>query len=140
MPNFVSRNLKKRAADGFFLESGAVFKLALYQAALNPTAAYVTRAAQHEAAGGNYAAGGVTVSNVAVTLDGDNYRVTFDNPTWTNLGSGTPLTYRYAVLYRSDIATDNVACGWDAGGDRVLSGQNESIEFGTGSNAPLSVT
>ena len=139
MPTVVSGNLKKRALEGFFTRTGAALKVALYVAALNPTGAMVTRATQHESAGGNYNAGGVAVTNVAVAADGDFYRLTFDNVEFTNLGSGSPVTWRYAMLYDSALSVDNVAVIYDSGGDNVVSGDNEILTFGTGSNAPLSI-
>ena len=139
MPNIICNNLKRLCIEAPFSGAGKTFKIALFQAAMNPTTDYNAYATANEAAGGNYAAGGVTVANLTVTKDGDNYRVTFDNPSWTNLGAGQAVTYRYFLLYRSDITQNNALAIWDIGSNRTVSGTTETIEFGTGSNSPVNI-
>ena len=140
MPNLVFTQLKKAAMDHLFLGTGAVCKIALFTSAWNPTAGGVTAySATNEASGAGYTAGGVTLANVAVAIDGTDVRLTFTNPAWTSLGAvGSPLTYRYALLYRSDLAANNARILWDLGADRPVASQPETLEFGMGENAPLS--
>ena len=139
MPNLVTNNFKQALFEGWLEATGATFKVALFKSTLNPTTAYSTYSAANEATGGNYVAGGVTLTNDSVTADGDHQRFTYTNPSWVNLGTGSPVTYRYVVLYRSDLSTNNVVMIWDLGADRTVSGATETLEFGTGVNAPLSI-
>ena len=138
MPNFIPTISKKLSMDELFTGTGAVNKVALFQSAWNPTEALTQYSATNEATGGNYTAGGETLSNVSVAQDGTAVRLTFTNPSWTNLGSGTQVTYRWILLYRSDQSTNNARAVWDLGADRTVSGASETLEFGVGSNAPLS--
>ena len=138
MPNFLPTISKQLAMQELFTGTGAVCKIALFQSAWNPTAALTAYSAANEATGGNYTAGGVTLSNVAVTQDGTAVRLTYTNPSWSNLGAGTAVTYRWVLLYRSDQSANNARIVWDLGADRTVSGATERLEFGTGTNAPLS--
>ena len=124
--------------DALFTGTGAALKIALFQSAWNPTSAVAAYSATNEASGGNYTAGGLTLSNVAVSVDGSFVRLTYGNPTWTNLGAGQGVTYRYALLYRSDLSANNARIIWDLGADRSVAGESEVLEFGVGANAPLS--
>ena len=139
MPNVIPVAMKHSAMQSLFQGTGAVLKVALMQAAWNPTATNVSVfSSTNEATGGNYTSGGETLTNVAVNIDGSASRRTFTNPSWTNLGSGTALTFRYIHLYRSDLTANNTRVIWDIGENRTLSGDDLTIQFGTGTNAPLS--
>ena len=139
MPNLILTVAKKLAMDELFAGTGATLKLALFRAAWNPTAAITQYSATNEASGGNYTAGGITLTNVAVTVDGAFVRLTYTNPTFANLGAGTDVVYQYALLYRSDLTANNARMIWDLQSERTVQGGDEVIRFGTGANAPLSI-
>lgn len=75
----------------------------------------------NEASGGDYSAGGVALSNQALTPDTSNKRVTFDADDIV-LCNGA-ITARYAVIYDDD-STGDLLLGY------VDFGQNESSQEG----------
>ena len=64
-----------------------------------------------EQTGGSYTAGGLTLSNVAVTNSGGTIYIDFDDPAgWAQNGSN-PTTVYYGIIY-SDTATNKNCIGW----------------------------
>jgi hypothetical protein len=64
-------------------------------------------------AGSGYTAGGATWTNVTWTQSSGVARLEGDDVTWTF--SGTPATFRYAVLYNDTAANDELICWIDYG-------------------------
>ena len=72
-----------------------------------------------EVTGAGYSAGGKTLTNVTVTLDGDTAVLDFDDPAWT----GATFTTRGALLYNASAGNRAIAV-WDFGA-------TESVTAGT---------
>jgi hypothetical protein len=92
-------------------------KFALYtgNATLDSTTTVYTTS--NEVVGAGYAAGGVTLTGVVLTLSGTTAYLTFDNPTW----SGASFICRGALVYNSSKADRSIAV-IDFGDDKTASG------------------
>lgn len=113
---------------------GDTFKIALYtaSAALGAgTAAYTTSG---EASGTNYTAGGATLTNGGVMSSNNTGFATFDNITFSNV----TLVARGALIYNTipsalsasgAVLVNPAVCVLDFGADKIMNGQNLSIEF-----------
>ncbi len=72
-----------------------------------------------EVTGTGYTAGGATLANKSVTIDGIESKFDADDVIW----GGSTLTARYAVMYASGGADENspLIAVWDFGTDKVTS-------------------
>jgi len=79
----------------------------------------------NEVSGTGYTAGGATLQNASVTLDGSESKFDADDVTW----SSSTITARYAVMYKStgDDATSPLIACWDFGSDKSSSNSDFTI-------------
>lgn len=108
--NYVCNSFKTALLNGDVDFAVDTIKLALYteSASLNETT--VSYSATGEASGGNYVAGGVTLTPTVSSSNGVSY-VTFDNVSWTGA-----ITARGALIYKDGGAAIAVL---DFGSDKV---------------------
>jgi hypothetical protein len=79
----ICKSFKNELVTGVHVFGTDVFKLALFLAAatLNKdTAAY---ASTNEMVAAGYSAGGIVLANISVAFNGDELRITWDDPIWT---------------------------------------------------------
>ncbi len=96
--NFKLRQINGNAGE---LDGAAAVKVGLITATYTPAAATDsewTSINANEVSGGNYTAGGATVANPSVALDGTTAEWTHDDVTWLQSATGF-TTARYAVWY-----------------------------------------
>ena len=116
--NYSCNTLRTGLVDGTLNFSTDTFKLALYTnaATLNQlTAAYTS---DGEASGGNYVAGGQTVTatvNTALSSNSSTIFVNFSSPSWTGA-----ITARGALIY--DVTTGAAVCVLDFGNNVTSTG------------------
>ncbi len=82
----------------------------------------------NEITGTGYTVGGVTLTNVAVSLDTANHlvKLTADDPAWEN----ATITAHYAIIY--DVTAGNLLVGFvDFGQDESASNIEFKIDFGS---------
>lgn len=81
---------------------------------------YISDLSEFEISGGDYIAGGETISNQSINLDTTNNQIIFesDNVTFSNLSD----TIRYGILYDSD--TDVIIGYFDLESDTTISGSD----------------
>lgn len=113
--NYSCNTLRSGLASGSINLSSDTFKLALYTnaATLNQTTAAYT--SDGEASGGNYVAGGQTVTatvSTALTSSGSIVYVNFSSPSWTGA-----ITARGALIY--DTTSGAAICVLDFGNDKT---------------------
>lgn len=114
--------------------SSDTLKVALFSSAIDPETnrdVYEKYAdiSANEITGTGYTAGGVTLTNVAVTLDSTNHLVKLiaDNPAWET----STITARYAVIYDAST-TDNLLIAFsDFGEDKSTSNIEFKLDYGT---------
>lgn len=101
------------------------FKLALYTANANLGAATTVYSSTDEVpASGTYAAGGGTLSGVAVSSSGTTAWVTFSNISFTS----ATITARGALIYNFSKGNKSVAV-LDFGSDKISSGGSFTVQF-----------
>ena len=115
--NYSCNTLRTGLVNGSIDFSTDTFKLALYTNAATLNAATAAYTTDGESSGGNYVAGGQTVTATVMsqaTTSGSTTYVNFSSPAWT--GS---ITARGALIYRQ---SDGLAiCVLDFGNDKVSS-------------------
>jgi hypothetical protein len=90
-----------------------VIKIALYTADANLNADTTVYTSSNEASGGNYVAGGSTLSPVTVSSSGTTAYVGFPNVSWTGV-----ITARCALIYNSSKGNKSIAV-LDFGSDKT---------------------
>lgn len=91
------------------------YKVYLSNAISASDVTYNTGTTLEIAAGNGYTAGGATCTTVSATTSGGVFKLilSLPSPTWT--GTGIIGPFRYAVLYDSTLATNNLIGYWDYG-------------------------
>lgn len=116
--NYSCNSLRSGLANGTINFATGTFKLALYTNAATLDASTAAYTSTGEATGGNYVAGGqtvtATVTTTGTTTGGTTY-VTFSSPSWT--GS---ITARGALIYQSG-GSNPAVCVLDFGSDKTSS-------------------
>lgn len=108
-------------------------KIALFNSSLDPETnrdvyTQFSDVSADEVNGTGYTAGGVALSNVAVSLDATNHvvKLTADDPAWEN----ATITAHYAIIY--DVTAGNLLIGFvDFGEDKSASAIEFKLDFGT---------
>lgn len=90
-----------------------IIKIALYTADANLNADTTVYTASNEASGGNYVAGGSTLSPVSVSSSGTTAYVDFPDVSWTGV-----ITARCALIYNSSKGNKSIAV-LDFGSDKT---------------------
>ena len=90
-----------------------VIKIALYTANANLNADTTAYSSDNETSGGNYAAGGTTMTGITVSSSGSTAYVGFNNVSWTGA-----ITARCALIYNSTQGNKSVAV-LDFGSDKT---------------------
>lgn len=114
--NYSCNTLRSGLADGTINFSSGTFKLALYTNSATLDASTAAYTATGEATGGNYAAGGQTVTatiGTSATSSGSTTYINFSSPAWT--GS---ITARGALIYQSGGGNPAV-CVLDFGSNKI---------------------
>ena len=124
----------------FTASSGDSFKLSLHtsSATLNKsTTAYASSGLNEVANGNGYTSGGVALTEVTPTLDGDTAITDFADASFTT----ATITARGALIY-NDSQSDKAVCVLDFGGDKTATSGTFTIQFPafTASAAILRVT
>lgn len=111
----------------FTTSTGDVFKIALYTSAATLDATTTAYSATNEVAtGGNYNAGGNTLTNVTPTLSGTTAITDFADTTW----AAATITANGALIYNSSKANRAVAV-LAFGGDKTSTAGDFTIIFPT---------
>jgi hypothetical protein len=100
----ICTSYKKELMEGVHTSSDE-YKIALYTSAADLSAATSAYTTVEEVSGVGYVAGGQTLTNVAISLDGTVSIFDADNPTWVN----ATLTARGALLYNASKSNKAVA-------------------------------
>lgn len=82
-----------------------VLKIALFSPSANLGLTTQTYSTTNEVVGTGYTAGGVTVTNVVISVSGTSAVITFDDASWSNLTT----TARGALLYNSSKGNKAIA-------------------------------
>lgn len=114
---------KKEVLQGVHLAAD-VYKIALFTAAANLSAATTAYATAGEATGAGYTAGGVNLSGFAVTDTGGVACLDFADPSWSN----ATITARGALIYNSTRANKAVAV-LDFGADITSTNGTFTVQF-----------
>ena len=136
--NYTCNSFKEGLFDGSFdFGSGTydVYKIALYTNAASLDETTTAYTANGETSGGNYVAGGNTITPSLASLNGTSY-VDFSNATWT--GS---ITARGALIYKFNGTTNPAVCVLDFGNDKT-STATFTVEFpaATSTSAIIRIT
>jgi len=128
--NYTCNSFKEGLLDGLFdFGSGTsdVYKIALYTNAASLDETTTSYTANGEASGGNYVAGGTTITPTLASLNGTSY-VDFGNATWTGA-----ITSRGALIYKFNGTTNPAVCVLDFGNDKT-STATFTVEFPPATN------
>ncbi|AEG18630.1 hypothetical protein [Methanobacterium paludis] len=123
-------NLWKKMMD----LSSDTLKVALFTSSIDPETnrniyeKYADISA-NEVVGTRYTAGGITLTNVAVSLDTTNHvvKLTADDPAWET----STITGRYAVIYDASTADNLLIAFSDFGEDKSTSNIEFKLDYGT---------
>ena len=113
----------------FTASSGDSFKLSLHtsSATLNKsTTAYASSGLNEVANGNGYTSGGVALTEVTPTLDGDTAITDFADASFTS----ATITARGALIYNDD-QSDKAVCVLDFGADKTSTSGTFTIQFPT---------
>jgi hypothetical protein len=113
----------------FTASSGDSFKLSLHtsSATLNKsTTAYASSGLNEVANGNGYTSGGVALTEVTPTLDGDTAITDFADASFTT----ATITARGALIY-NDSQSDKAVCVLDFGADKTSTSGTFTIQFPT---------
>jgi len=116
--NWATNTFKIGLLDGVFdFNSAQTYKIALYTNAATLNQDTTTYTSIGEASGGNYVAGGLTLTIAQVPTvgnSGSTAYISFNNASWT--GS---ITARGALIYLSNGTTNPSVCVLDFGADKT---------------------
>jgi hypothetical protein len=146
----ISNSFKQQillGAHDFRATGGDVFKLALYTASADLGAGTTAYTTAGEVVGGNYVAGGLTLTNLGTGLSGGTSFLDFADLTFVNV----TITARGCLIYNSTpSANDNAnqpltnpaVCVLDFGGDKQTVAGDLTIVFPapTSSSALIRIT
>ena len=125
--NYTCNVFKEGLFEGDFdFASGTtdVYKIALYTNAASLDENTTSYTAIGETSGGNYVAGGITITPSLAIQNGTAY-VDFSNASWTGA-----ITARGALIYKSDGVNNPAVCVLDFGNDKT-STLTFTVEFPT---------
>jgi len=127
--NAITNSFKEDTLNGLhnFATSGNIFKLALYTSAATigaDTTSYAAGIGGQVPDTGQYAAGGGTLVNALVSVNGTTAFTDFDDLSFT----GVTLTARGALIYNTSEANKSV-CVLDFGGDKTATAGTFTIQF-----------
>jgi hypothetical protein len=115
--NWATNTFKIGLLDGVFdFNSAQTYKIALYTNAATLNQDTTTYTSTGETSGGNYVAGGLTLTIAQVPTvgnSGSTAYISFNNASWT--GS---ITARGALIYLSNGTTNPAVCVLDFGNDK----------------------
>ena len=128
MANTVCTSFKKELLSGEqnLSSGGDTYKLALYNSSYTGNVATTTiyTTGNEVANSGTYTAGGGTLANQAVSVDGTTALVDFDDLSFTS----ATINARYALIYRDGTPTKAV-CVLDFGSDQISTSGTFTIQF-----------
>lgn len=111
----------------FTASTGDTFKIALYTSSATLDASTTVYTTSNEVAtGGNYTAGGNTLTNVTPTASGTTAITDFNDTTW----SSATITARGALIYNSS-KSDKAVAVLDFGSDKTSTNGDFTIIFPT---------
>ena len=114
----------------FTASSGDSFKLSLHtsSATLNKsTTAYASSGLNEVANGNGYTSGGVALTEVTPTLDGDTAITDFADASFTT----ATITANGALIFNEDATNDPAVCVLDFGADKTSTSGTFTIQFPT---------
>lgn len=99
-------------------------KIALFTSSATLGAATTAYSTTNEVSGTGYTAGGETLTNVTVAVDGTTAHLDCDNATWTS----ATITARGALIYNTNNSNSAI-CVLDFGSDKSSSNGTFEIQF-----------
>jgi hypothetical protein len=133
--NAITNSFKEDLLNGlhdFAVGTGDTFKLALYTSAATigaDTTSYAVGISGQVGDSGQYSAGGGTLVNALVSVNGTTAFVDFDELSFT----GVTLTAAGALIY-NDTESDKSVCVLDFGGDKTATAGTFTIQFPDANN------
>lgn len=130
MPDLIYNNFFRDNPDGSIDLDTDTIKVMLCTSAYTPAAAHDFKDdITNEITGTGYTAGGATLANKDVTLDGNEGKFDSDDVIWTS----STLTARYAVIYKDTgvAATSPLIAVWDFVQDKTSNNSDFKITWDT---------
>ena len=134
--NAICNTFKEEILEGvhdFTPSTGSTFKLALYDSSASigaDTTSYAVGITGQVPDTGQYVAGGGTLVNALVSVNGTTAFVDFNDLSFT----GVTLTARGALIYNDSAAGDPAVAVLDFGGDKTATAGTFTIQFPNDNN------
>ena len=129
--NAITNSFKEDILQGihdFTVSTGDTFKLALYDSSASigaDTTSYAVGISGQVPDSGQYVAGGGSLVNALVSVNGTTAFVSFNDLSFT----GVTLTAKGALIYNDTEAGDPSVCVLDFGGDKTATAGTFTIQF-----------
>ena len=129
--NAITNSFKEDILQGihdFTVSTGDTFKLALYDSSASigaDTTSYAAGISGQVPDTGQYVAGGGSLVNALVSVNGTTAFVSFNDLSFT----GVTLTAKGALIYNDTVAGDPSVCVLDFGGDKTETAGTFTIQF-----------
>ena len=129
--NAITNSFKEDTFKGlhdFTVSTGDTFKLALYDSSASigaDTTSYAAGISGQVPDTGQYVAGGGSLVNALVSVNGTTAFVNFNELSFT----GVTLTAKGALIYNDTVAGDPSVCVLDFGGDKTATAGTFTIQF-----------
>ena len=129
--NAITNSFKEDILQGihdFTVSTGDTFKLALYDSSASigaDTTSYAAGISGQVPDTGQYVAGGGSLVNALVSVNGTTAFVSFNDLSFT----GVTLTAKGALIYNDTEAGDPSVCVLDFGGDKTATAGTFTIQF-----------
>ena len=129
--NAITNSFKEDILQGihdFTVSTGDTFKLALYDSSASigaDTTSYAAGISGQVPDTGQYVAGGGSLVNALVSVNGTTAFVSFNDLSFT----GVTLTAKGALIYNDTVAGDPSVCVLDFGGDKTATAGTFTIQF-----------
>ena len=129
--NAITNSFKEDILQGihdFTVSTGDTFKLALYDSSASigaDTTSYAVGISGQVPDSGQYVAGGGSLVNALVSVNGTTAFVSFNDLSFT----GVTLTAQGALIYNDTVAGDPSVCVLDFGGDKTATAGTFTIQF-----------
>ena len=129
--NAITNSFKEDILQGihdFTVSTGDTFKLALYDSTASigaDTTSYAAGISGQVPDTGQYVAGGGSLVNALVSVNGTTAFVSFNDLSFT----GVTLTAKGALIYNDTVAGDPSVCVLDFGGDKTATAGTFTIQF-----------
>jgi len=129
--NAITNSFKEDILQGihdFTPSTGDTFKLALYDSSASigaDTTSYAAGISGQVPDTGQYVAGGGSLVNALVSVNGTTAFVSFNDLSFT----GVTLTAKGALIYNDDATGDPSVCVLDFGGDKTATAGTFTIQF-----------